>query len=505
VAEVFGLDFGTTNSLAALVQNQRVVSLVNQTDNLPHPSAVWIRGDEMVVGREAKDQLTDVESDVVGDIIRSPKAFVGRSGSVHVAGSDYDITEVLSAIFRFIREDALARGYPGLSFDRAVVAVPVDMGGRGRRELRDAALKADLHAVQFVHEPLAALYGYLRSQTDFTRRLSELEGQVALVFDWGGGTLDLTLCRIEDGTLVQITNRGDNRVGGDDFDRRIARNVRDSHAREHGLTELPPEMPGADAKLMQQCETAKINLSRRSSATVFVPNFLRSDGPEKRLEVVLTRDELVGATGDLVNLGLRNIDDVLSEARLHEGSIAVCVATGGMVQMPYIRERLIELFGPSRVPNIANGDRIIAEGAAWIAEDNRRVHLAKPFEVLHADTTYAALIPRGTELPTENQQLVREFGMYCVDPRDGYARFVLARPVWPGRTHVDDDDRQPYATLLVAVDPTAGPLLERLDLKVEIDHDLVARISAESSLRGDRAEIEVHDLEFGLALGNASG
>lgn len=428
MADAFGLDFGTTNTLASIIQGGCALSLTNREDNLPHPSVVWYHGGEVVVGRHAKQHLTQIGTGVLGDVVRSPKSFLGTGASIHVAGIAREPAEVVAEILRFVRQDAMDRGYTGMSFDRAVLTIPVGMNGLARRELRDAALRQGLHIQQFVHEPLAALYGYLRGQSEFRRRVAELEGQLALVFDWGGGTLDLTLCRFIGGNLVQVQNRGDNNVGGDRFDERLLRYVKDTHARQHNITAWPGEMPNADAKLIAECEAAKIALSDRRDYRIFVANYLRSDGPERVLEVVLSRETLIELTKDLVLQGVANIDSLLDAVGIKDTSIALCLPTGGMVKMPYIRERILERFGPARAPNITNGDRIIAEGAAWIANDGLRLRLAKPFEVLHADNTYVTIFDERTVLPLENQIIASKLGAYCVDPRDGFAKFQLVRP-----------------------------------------------------------------------------
>lgn len=332
--------------------------------------------------------------------------------------------------------------------------------------------------------------------------MAELEGQTTLVFDWGGGTLDLTLCKFIGGTLVQIQNKGDNNVGGDRFDERLVHNAKSEHAKQHGLTHWPGEMPNADAKLLSECETAKITLSSRDEANIFVPNFLRADGPERNLEIKLTKSNLVRLSCDLIDDGLQNIDSLLESAGIKESSVALCLATGGMVQVPHIRERLLERFGPARVPSITNSDRIIAEGAAWIANDGLRLRLAKPFELLHADDTYVPIISERADLPTENNEQLFKLGMYCVDPRDGFAKFQFARPKWPGRS-LQADPRHVYTALTVNVDPTAKPLEERLEVEVCIDHDLIVTANVRSSLVGDEAQVEVHDLEFGLGLAPA--
>jgi actin-like ATPase involved in cell morphogenesis len=497
---IYGLDFGTTNSLASIVVDGEILSLVNKTDELPHPSVVQYHGDEVIVGREAKNALETTEVGVIGNFVRSPKRFLGSGEKIHVGGIARDVSDVVAEILKHIREGALQRHIPDETFDRAVMTIPVNAIGRARRDLREAALKAGIHIHQFVQEPFAALYGYLR--TCNPQRKAELEGQIILVFDWGGGTLDLTLCKITKGMIVQIQSKGDNNVGGDRFDDRLIRYAKNEHFKQYNLDALANELPHVESKLIAQCELAKIGLSDRASVNIFVPHYLKSDGPERTLEIMVTREKLIELIKDIIDAGLKNIDELLESASVNEASIALCLATGGMVRMPYIRERLIEKFDLLRVPHIENGDTIISEGAAWIAHDEVRLTLAKPFELLLGNDNYSTLIPERTELPNENP-ITLPFSTYCIDPRDGYAIFEFARPVWPGR-NLPGDPRKSYATLLVAVDPEATPLTEKLKVEIAIDHDLIVTVAAESTMVKHRRKREIHNLEFGLSVGTKS-
>src|SRR5436190_2176184 len=138
MAEIVGLDFGTTNSLVARIVGDQPIILTDETNDLPHPSVVWYHGSEVVVGREAKAQLATPALGIVGDIVRSPKAFLGRGEALVVGGVPRSTSDVVAAILAYLKSDAARRGH---DFDRAYVTVPVTMDGRGRRELRDAAHK----------------------------------------------------------------------------------------------------------------------------------------------------------------------------------------------------------------------------------------------------------------------------------------------------------------------------------------------------------------------------
>lgn len=502
----FGIDFGTTNSLVATINEDRAYAFAD--GGRPHPSVIWYRGSEVVVGRTAREHLDSGDGTPPAGLLRSPKTSLREGGAIHLDGRRLSPVEVVADVLRYLRDDAAshARGRTRASVDRAVFAVPVAFEGRHRRELREAARIAGIGVVQFVHEPAAALYAYLRGRPDSQRTLAELAGQSVLVVDWGGGTLDLTICRFVGGTLLQVASLGDSTVGGDEFDKLLRNLVRTRHADRHGLDDLLTcEQPGMAGKLLAQCEQAKIALSdpARSERHVAVRNYLR--GAEGRdLREIMTRDDVAGATRNLVDNGLGLIDRLLDEARLTRMDIALCLPAGGTVNVPAVRAGLTERFG-GRVAGIANGDRIIAEGAAWIAHDGLRPALAKPIEVHVADGTlsghYHTLVPAGIALPVENESKAvahREFR--CADPRDGQAVFNLAKPVFVGSAQ-PQAPRETLATIQVPVNPNTRPLFERLTLQINLDHDCIAHVRARSDGRQAEASAEIHRLDFALPIG----
>lgn len=496
--QVFGLDFGTTNSLLSVIgRDGRPIHLTDERTR-PHPSVVWYRAGEVVVGRKARENLDAGAEAITGSFVRSPKRLLDQDAPVHVGGRDLDPRDIIAEVLRFLRRNAEADQAVKHKPERAVMTIPVKLDGAGRRRLREAARKADIGIVQFVHEPLAALYAYLRSQSDYRRRLTELDGCRILVFDWGGGTLDLTLCQVQHDQIVQIANVGDDEVGGDRFDELIRNKVRDLHAGQHGIDDLASlERTEARILLLNQCELRKIELSQRETATVFVRNYLRHDGRGRDLSVSISRSDVTEWTRELIDRGLGAVDALLEQNQLSYQQVALCLPTGGMVNMPAIRDGLNERFG-GRAPRLSNGDRIISEGAAWIAYDGLRLGLAKPIELLQSDDTYAAVVPIPFELPMENERKPAAKAIYnCVDPRPGRASFTFARPSRP-RPRDARSDRKAYTTLHLAVDETAPPLMERLELEVAIDHDYVAHVDLRSTMRKDHIRTEIFDLEFTL-------
>lgn len=509
---VFGIDFGTTNSLAAVSVGGRALALVDQVTRRPHPSVIWYRGSDIVVGREARENMDITESGTPPGFVRSPKVSLRRDSPIFVDGRPVEPTDAVAEVLRHLKADAsITRGgAPGHDLARAVFTIPVDFGGPERRALRESARKAGIGVVQFVHEPVAALYAHLRAQPDLGRELAHLEGRSILVFDWGGGTLDLTLCRIAGGAIMQVRSLGDNEVGGDKFDERLRNHLREKHASAHGLEDITAlEQPGMAAKLLHQCEILKIHLSnpKDDAEDVIVRNYLNVDGPGKNLLESATRAELEALSSGIVARGLARIDEILEQAQLTYQDIELCLATGGMVNMPAIRDGLTERF-VGRVPRLENGDRIIAEGAAWIAKDGHRLKLSKPIEILVADTsgrgTLHSLVDAGWTLPIENEtQNVANTRLFCVDPREGVAVVEVAKPVKLGKTS-PNDPRRTLCVVKVEVDPDAQPLLERIECNLQIDHDYVARVSLQSTGRGAESSEEFHDLEFGLSLAKAA-
>lgn len=499
---ILGLDFGTTNSLAAYIDASGTArSLTNIEDGRPHPSTVWYRGGEIIVGREARSHLEAGTEAISGAFALSPKTLLRKLATVDIEGTTTDPRDIVKEVLEFLKRDAasLQRGASARKLTRAVMTIPVELDGEGRQRLREAASKAGIAVEQFVHEPLAGLYGWLRSQPDYAQRLSQLEGKRVLVFDWGGGTLDLTLCLIRGRQMVQLGSVGDNEVGGDYFDLALRNMVRQLHAAENGIENIEQfETPESRARLLTQCEIAKIQLSELDSFSIFVPYYLNSESGQ-HLNIRLTQQHIEDWTGALIDRGLAHIDKLLEAHQLTPQEVEICLPTGGMVNLPAVRNGLVQRFG-GRVPQLKNGDRIIAEGAAWVAHDGLRLSLAKPIELVQPDGSYLEIVQEGQQLPIENQSLpILASQFYCVDPRDGVANFQFVRPLKVGfgaRTA----PRETYTTLSLNVDQNAAPFLERLSLTLMIDHDYVVHVEGQSSGRQDRAYRQIHNLEFALSL-----
>ncbi len=167
--------------------------------------------------------------------------------------------------------------------------------------------------------------------------------------------------------------------------------------------------------------------------------------------------------------------------------------------MPAISQKLTELFGLSRLVISEKGDRIISEGAAWIAHDDADLVLAKSVEVLEARSSYLPIFKKGIKLPQEGQIIEEKTSLYSVDPRDGKAKFQLCRTASTGKA-MASDTRLTYDNLTVKIDDRAKPFDERLELNLTIDDNLILKATARSILLNHSDSTEIHDLEFGLSV-----
>jgi hypothetical protein len=302
-----------------------------------------------------------------------------------------------------------------------------------------------------------------------------------------------------DGMLVQIGNDGSDEAGGDVFDETLRNEVERRCRIERGVPEDIEISPEAKTRLMHSCERAKIDLSSRTTAKIFVPSyFVGLTDPD--LEYSLTRTQLEEIVSDVLRKGFSRINRLLERCDYPPPAISMCLAAGGMSNMPAIRMRLNEMLGPQRVRIPDESGTLISAGAAWVAHDAARLHLAKRVELLLARNSSMVLIDADTKMPRQGEVQGRECSLYCADPRDGFAKLQIRVPVRPGKTVLPDDERVVLATFNVDVDPSARPLLERIYLKVTVDEDLILKADATSLNIRSQGSGEVHDLEFGVKL-----
>ena len=513
MAIVFGLDFGTTNTLVSYITeiDENVIHYVDRDKNAPHPSVVLYKGSTVIVGNEAKSQINlDADDNSVRNFVTSPKTMLGNQNTMHpiIGREDVSRVMVVSEVLKFLTNHVQSQKLgteQDISLEQAVFTIPVSFNGRAREELREAANLAGIKVVYFIHEPLAALYGYIRQQIEFKKILSDLNGKYALVFDWGGGTLDLTVCQIKGGQLNQIKSEGDVDVGGDKFDDILQNLVLEKFAKENNLTAVRRKInDDVKNRLREECETAKKILSSELEADIYIPNFMSNSKDESiTLDVEITRDELENATIQEVDRGVELISKILTSSRIKPEAIALCLPTGGMINMPLIKNQLEKMF-PGRVDYADHGDRIISEGAAWIAHDGVLPVLSKPIELKLAsrddDNNFVVIAPEKKLLPRNNNSLPIEHSQfYVTDTSDGFVNLQFQSPVGIGRQG-QNSPRNSLGTIRLDVDKNEKPLMERIKLDVVIDANYVIRINAIATGIKSEKSLEIYDIDFALEI-----
>ena len=492
---VIGFDFGTTNSLISVVRGDQPINFLDE-ENRPIPSVVCYEGSQKIVGKAAKKRLTQAGLGVHDNIVRSPKMYLGQE-SVFIKGVERSPIDIVADVVRHVFYEAKNDSGRRIGdVSAAVVTIPVDMEGRRRQALRDAFRRAGLSIVQFVHEPLAALYGLFR-KTDLPATLRRYDRKLILVFDWGGGTLDLTLCRVIENGAVQLMNDGTDEVGGDVFDETIMNRLVQRVRAARDLDETTEPQPGAEARLLDGCERAKIDLSSRSKVSIYIPSFFRSIEDED-FDAELSQEDFEAVVKPLLDKGFKRIEHILQNAGYSPEQVALCVATGGMSNMPVVQRRLHELFGLERVNTPDGTATLIAEGAAWIASDQAGLRLAKNVELLLARNSYLPLVKARTVMPKEGEVQSQPFHLYCTDPRDGVAKFQICTPKRADEYVLPNEPRTPLENLTVKVDEKARAFQERLELDIRITDDLILEAYARSLNAKEEAQGEIHNLEFGL-------
>jgi molecular chaperone DnaK len=487
----FGIDFGTTNSVASAFDGRELTTFVDN-NNLPHPSVLWYRGEgRPAVGREAKDRIKDFGNTPGNQFIRSIKSRIQQETEFEIFGKYYYTYQIAGEIFRFLREDAHDR-YPVYpKINEAVVTIPLYFNGQQRKAIRKAAEVAGIFIKNFIHEPFAAVIGYLFSSLDSLDQLKTIKENI-LVFDWGGGTLDITLVKLDSGTVSEISNQGYPGRSGDHFDEILVTDVLDKFRQEHDISSRGFRIDaGAESILAHDIEFAKIDLSERESASVKIPDFYSFNDKSIPLRSEVSRRHFES----LINLDIQDamglVDKVLYEARLQTSQVGLVLLIGGTSKIPLLDKMMRDTFGTAKVRRIANADTVISEGAAIISYYDWQPYLVNPICIQMSDESHYQVFDSGTILNPETAQ--KEIKFFCTDNRDGEGILILSDKLIGNRYQVKDP--------IIKI-PITNKLLnvykEKIVTDFRVDNNLILRVSAKGSIKDQPVYSEYHDLCYGL-------
>ena len=347
MARIIGIDLGTTNSVVAVLEGGEATVIPNPEGNRTTPSVVaFTKEGERLVGQVAKRQAVTNPDRTVQSIKRE----MGSNYSVNIDGKEYSPQEISAMILQKLKGDA--ESYLGEPVQQAVITVPAYFSDAQRQATKDAGRIAGLDVLRIINEPTAASLAY---------GLDKEEEQKIVVFDLGGGTFDVSILEIGDGVFEVLATSGNNRLGGDDFDKKIVDWMVAEYKKEQGVDLTNDKM--AMQRLREAAERAKIELSGMTTASISLPYITVDASGPKHLEMTLSRAKFEDMTSDLVDKTIEPLKNAMNDAGLKPDDIAKILLVGGSTRIPAVQERVKNYFGKEPFKGI-NPDECVALGAA---------------------------------------------------------------------------------------------------------------------------------------------
>lgn len=397
MGKIIGIDLGTTNSCCAVLEGPTPTVIANAEGDRTTPSVVAFtkKGDELV-GIQAKRQAVTNADNTISSI----KRLMGTNKTVSAMGKTFKPEEISAKILAKIKKDAEA--YLGEPVTKAVITVPAYFNDAERQATKNAGKIAGLEVERIVNEPTAAALAYGLDKQD--------KLQTILVYDLGGGTFDVSILELGDGVYEVKATSGNNRLGGDDFDKRVMDYIVGEIKKETGADVTGDQM--AMQRIKDEAEKAKKDLSNATMATISLPFIAQVNGSPVNYEGELSRAKFESLNKDLFDSTLDSVRKAMKDAKLSASDIDQVVLVGGSTRIPYIQDLVKKELG--KEPNKSvNPDEVVAMGAAiqggvLTGEVEDLVLLDVTPLSLGIETlgdVMTVLIPRNTTIPTSKSQV----------------------------------------------------------------------------------------------------
>lgn len=347
MGKIIGIDLGTTNSCVAVMEGGQPVIITNLEGNRTTPSVVaFSKKGERLVGDPAKRQaVTNAER-----TISSIKREMGSDYSVKIDKKKYSPQEISAYILMKLKKDA--ENYLGQRVTEAVITVPAYFSDAQRQATKDAGRIAGLKVERIINEPTAAALAY---------GLDNGSAQKILVYDFGGGTFDVSVIEIGDKVIEVLATSGDNHLGGDDFDKRVADYLVTEFKHAEGIDVSKDKM--AMQRVREEAEKAKKELSTAQSVNVNLPFIATDKSGPKHMDITLTRAKFNELTADLIDRTRGPVNTALSDAGISKSELNKVLLVGGTTRIPAVQDAVRSMTGLEPGRNV-NPDECVALGAA---------------------------------------------------------------------------------------------------------------------------------------------
>ena len=347
MSKIIGIDLGTTNSCVAVMEGGDAVVIPNAEGNRTTPSVVAFSKDgERMVGQVAKRQAITNPDRTISSIKRE----MGTDYKVEVDGKKYTPQEISAMILQKLKSDAEA--YLGQPVSEAVITVPAYFTDAQRQATKDAGKIAGLDVKRIINEPTAAALAY---------GVDKETAQKVMVYDLGGGTFDVSILDIDDGVIEVLATAGNNRLGGDDFDKCVMDWMAEEFKKAEGVDLTGDKV--AMQRLKEAAEKAKIELSGVTSTNINLPYITADATGPKHLDLTLTRAKFDQLTAHLVEATAGPVRQALSDAGLSGSDLSKVLMVGGSSRIPAVQDMVKKLTGKEGFKGI-NPDECVAIGAA---------------------------------------------------------------------------------------------------------------------------------------------
>ncbi|WP_077075430.1 molecular chaperone DnaK [Aedoeadaptatus urinae] len=397
MAKIIGIDLGTTNSAVAVMEGGQSTIIPNIEGNRTTPSIVAFTKDgERLVGETAKRQAITNPDRTVSSIKRE----MGSDHKVTIDGKDYSPQEISAMILQKLKSDA--ESYLGETITEAVITVPAYFTDAQRQATKDAGRIAGLDVKRIVNEPTAAALAYGEDK--------DTDSSMVMIYDLGGGTFDVSILELSDGVFEVQSTRGNNRLGGDDFDAKVIDWIAESFKKENGVDLKADRM--SLQRLKEAAEKAKKELSSTMSTNINLPFITATAEGPLHLNMDLTRAKFDELTADLVKKTEGPVMEALKDANISASDIDKVLLVGGSTRIPAVQSLVKNLIGKDPQKDI-NPDECVALGAAIqagvLSGDVKDLllldvtPLSLGIETMGSVTT--RLIERNTTIPTKKSQI----------------------------------------------------------------------------------------------------